>query len=46
VEKPCGILEAEAILLDEPFSNLDAGLRAQVRNEVKEILKSSGATTR
>ena len=33
------------ILLDEPFSNLDATLRAQLRGEVREILRSAGATT-
>lgn len=32
------------ILLDEPFSNLDAALRARVRNEVAEILRRSGTT--
>jgi len=30
----------EALLLDEPFSNLDPGLRQQVRRDVLEILKS------
>ncbi|MBI2916451.1 MAG: ABC transporter ATP-binding protein [Chloroflexi bacterium] len=30
------------VLLDEPFSNLDADLRAQVRREVRDILKSTG----
>jgi iron(III) transport system ATP-binding protein len=30
------------ILLDEPFSNLDASLRAETRNEVRDILKRSG----
>ena len=30
------------LLLDEPFSNLDARLRANVREEVKEIIKSVG----
>ena len=33
----------DVILLDEPFSNLDARLRAAVRLEVREILKSAGA---
>jgi iron(III) transport system ATP-binding protein len=33
------------ILLDEPFSNLDAALRAQMREELREILASAGATT-
>ena len=32
------------ILLDEPFSNLDATLRTRVRAEVAEILRRSGAT--
>jgi len=33
------------ILLDEPFSNLDATLRAQLRGEVRDILRTAGATT-
>jgi len=32
------------ILLDEPFSSLDAGLRASVRAEVREVLREAGAT--
>jgi len=32
------------ILLDEPFSNLDAGLRARVREEVREILHAANTT--
>jgi iron(III) transport system ATP-binding protein len=32
------------VLLDEPFSNLDATLRAQVRFEVRSILRAAGAT--
>jgi iron(III) transport system ATP-binding protein len=32
------------VLLDEPFSNLDPGLRSQVRDEVWQILHSQGAT--
>jgi iron(III) transport system ATP-binding protein len=31
-------------LLDEPFSNLDAGLRSQVRTEVRQILREAQAT--
>jgi iron(III) transport system ATP-binding protein len=33
------------VLLDEPFSSLDATLRAQLRGEVREILRQAGATT-
>jgi iron(III) transport system ATP-binding protein len=33
------------ILLDEPFSNLDAALRGATRDEVRQILKRTGATT-
>ncbi|MBX3052184.1 MAG: ABC transporter ATP-binding protein [Caldilineaceae bacterium] len=36
--------EPDLILLDEPFSNLDAGLRVRVRAEVRAILKQAGAT--
>ena len=32
------------VLLDEPFSSLDATLRAQLRGEVREILRTAGAT--
>ncbi len=32
------------LLLDEPFSNLDAALRAGMRSEVRSLLKSSGTT--
>ena len=32
------------LLLDEPFSNLDAALRAGVRAEVRALLKQSGTT--
>jgi len=34
-----------ALLLDEPFSNLDAALRSEVRAEVKDLLVQSGTTT-
>jgi iron(III) transport system ATP-binding protein len=34
--------QPNVLLLDEPFSNLDATLRAQVRTEVKAILKQAG----
>jgi iron(III) transport system ATP-binding protein len=36
--------EPEVILLDEPFSNLDAELRSAVREEVRQILREAGAT--
>jgi iron(III) transport system ATP-binding protein len=32
------------VLLDEPFDALDAGLRAQVRVEVRDALRAAGAT--
>jgi iron(III) transport system ATP-binding protein len=33
------------MLLDEPFSNLDVDLRAQLAAEVRAVLKASGTTT-
>jgi iron(III) transport system ATP-binding protein len=36
--------EPALVLLDEPFSNLDATLRARMRAEVREILTAAGAT--
>ncbi|MBI3998803.1 MAG: ABC transporter ATP-binding protein [Armatimonadetes bacterium] len=33
-----------AVLLDEPFSNLDSDLRAQIRDEVRTILKQTGTS--
>ncbi len=35
----------DVILLDEPFSNLDAALRQRVRQEIREILLHAGVTT-
>ncbi len=35
----------EVMLLDEPFSNLDADLRVELRTETKRILKEKGTTT-
>ena len=32
------------LLLDEPFSNLDADLRAQMRDEVEKVLRATGTT--
>jgi len=37
--------EPSLVLLDEPFSALDAGLRAQVRAEVRDCLRTAGATS-
>ena len=34
----------DILLLDEPFSNLDTGLRAQVRSDVRHILLETGTT--
>jgi len=36
--------QPHVLLLDEPFSNLDTALRAQVRSEVKAILRGAGIT--
>lgn len=36
--------DPSVVLLDEPFSNLDAARRAQVREEVRQILHAAGAT--
>jgi iron(III) transport system ATP-binding protein len=36
--------EPALVLLDEPFSNLDAALRVRVRAEVRSILVAAGAT--
>ena len=35
----------DIVLLDEPFSSLDASLRASVRAEVHDVLRLSGATS-
>ena len=37
--------EPSVILLDEPFSNLDAGLRDRMRREVRRILLAAGVTS-
>ncbi|MBI4336876.1 MAG: ABC transporter ATP-binding protein [Chloroflexi bacterium] len=36
--------DPKVLLLDEPFSNLDARFRAQVREDIKRILKASEVT--
>lgn len=36
--------QPDAILLDEPFSNLDVDLRERLSSEVRDILKSEGIT--
>lgn len=36
--------QPDIILLDEPFSSLDAALRADLRAEVAELLRSAGST--
>ncbi|HEX3332867.1 MAG TPA: ABC transporter ATP-binding protein [Acidimicrobiales bacterium] len=38
-------IEPEIVLLDEPFSSLDAALRASVRNDVLGVLQRSGTTS-
>ena len=38
-------VEPTLVLLDEPFSALDASLRASLRAEVRDILRRAGATT-
>ena len=39
------VLEPEILLMDEPLSSLDAKLRAQLRDELKELQQSLGITT-
>ena len=31
------------VLMDEPFSNLDAAMRVETRQEVRKLLKQTGA---
>jgi putative spermidine/putrescine transport system ATP-binding protein len=39
------VVEPEVLLLDEPFSNLDARLRVQLRDQVRAIQRRLGITT-
>lgn len=39
------VVEPELLLFDEPLSNLDARLRMQMRNEIREIRSRTGITT-
>lgn len=39
------VAQPTVVLLDEPFSNLDAALRKSMRTEVREILRAAKATT-
>ncbi|MCR4561694.1 MAG: ATP-binding cassette domain-containing protein [Bacilli bacterium] len=39
------VREAKVFLMDEPLSNLDAKLRASMRNEIRRIHNKVGATT-
>ena len=39
------VLEPQVVLFDEPLSNLDARLRRQVREEIREIQQSLGLTS-
>jgi iron(III) transport system ATP-binding protein len=38
-------IDPEVVLLDEPFSSLDAALRASVRSEVLGVLRHAGTTS-
>lgn len=39
------VMQPEILCLDEPLSNLDAKLRVQLRNELKELQQKFGITT-
>lgn len=39
------VIEPRVLLLDEPLSNLDARLRAEMRIEIRRICRESGITT-
>ena len=38
------VIEPQCLLLDEPLSNLDAGLRLEMRVEIRRICKQAGLT--
>ncbi|HTB79779.1 MAG TPA: ABC transporter ATP-binding protein [Opitutaceae bacterium] len=39
------VIRPRCLLLDEPLSNLDAGLRLELRAEIRRVCKESGLTT-
>ncbi|MEO1102736.1 MAG: ABC transporter ATP-binding protein [Pseudomonadota bacterium] len=39
------VIEPDVLLLDEPLSNLDAGLRAEMREEITKLRDTLGVTT-
>lgn len=39
------VIEPEVLLLDEPLSNLDANLRAEMRDEIRSLQQRLGITT-
>ena len=39
------VIEPDVLLLDEPLSNLDANLRADMRNEIRSLQQRLGITT-
>ena len=39
------ILDPDVLLMDEPLSNLDAGLRIKMRQEIRELQEKTGVTT-
>lgn len=39
------VIEPKVLLMDEPLSNLDAKLRVEMREEIREIQKTLGITT-
>jgi ABC-type Fe3+/spermidine/putrescine transport system ATPase subunit len=39
------VIEPDVLLMDEPLSNLDANLRLEMRNEIKQLQEKLGITT-